>query len=94
MPLLAVLTLFVPCLAETIHFACYVHESNRELQLPALSLTLFLQFWNESHYLRAKAKQQYKERQLHNGFSDLPWTGISFKPCNEYSRLYTDLQEL
>ena len=94
MPLLAVLTMSVPCLAETIHFTCYVHESGWKLQLPALSLTLFLRFWDKSHYLRAKAKQQYKERQLHNGFSDLPWTGISFKPCNEYSRLDPDLQEL
>lgn len=94
MPLLAVLTSSVPCLAETIHFTFYVHESNLELQLPIHSLTLFLQTRDESLFFCAKAKQQYKERQLHNGSSDLPWTGTSFEPCNEYRRLRFDLQEL
>ena len=94
MPLLVTLTRSDQYFAEATYLTFRAHESNRELQLPVHSLTLFLQSRDKSLYFCAKVKQQYKERQLHNGFSDLPWTGISFKPCNEYSRLDLYLQEL
>jgi hypothetical protein len=94
MPLLAVLTQNVPCFAETTHFTICAHEPSPKQQLPAHSLTLFLQFRDKSLSFCAKAKQQYKERQLHNGSSDLPWTGTSFEPCNEYRTISFDFQEI
>ncbi len=82
MPLLVVLTRLVLHLAEALRSTLRIHEWNREQQPPVLSLTSFLQPENESSNSWAKVKQQYKERQLHNGFSKLPWTGLSFKPCS------------
>lgn len=94
MPLLVILTWSVQLSAEANHFSSHAHESILELQLLAYSLTLFLQSRDKSLSFCAKVKQQYKERQLHNGFSDLPWTGNSFKPCNEYSRFTCFFQEI
>ena len=84
MPLLVALTRVVRRLAEATRFTSRIHKKHWELQLPEPLLTLFLRSEDESSYLRAKVKQQYKERQLHSGSSNLPWTGSSFKPRSKY----------
>ena len=94
MPLLVALTRLVWRLAEAIRFTPRIHEIHWEQQLPALSLTLFLKSEDESSHLRAKVKQQYKERQLHSGSSNLPWTGSSFKPRSKYIGFAPEIQKI
>ncbi len=94
MPLLVALTRLVWRLAEATRFTSRIHEIHWELQLPARSLTLFLRFEDESSHLCAKAKQQYKERQLHSSSSNLPWTGISFELHGKYIGFTPEIQKI
>lgn len=88
MLLLVILVLSIFLSTEVKSSIFCTHVRFKKQQLTDLTLTFVRQSDDKSPYFCLKAKQQYKERQLHNGFSDLPWTGISFKPWNKYSRFF------